>query len=139
VNPLSGVMKNYLLLFLIFPILIFAQGNGVEENLVQGLVTTEYGDYLIVEDGFIALPDYDPYEEYYREIYGDSTIVNPNRVISGNYSITIIPYLIPEISHSTNIYFEEPLKLGMFIKLNNSSRIELTNFGYSFIDSLLTK
>ncbi|MDX1699885.1 MAG: hypothetical protein R3250_04660, partial [Melioribacteraceae bacterium] len=78
-------MKIILSLFLLFSLKISAQNNNIEDSLVKGFVSSESGNYLIVEDGYIELPASDPYEEYYRMVYNDSTIVNPNTVISGDY------------------------------------------------------
>lgn len=116
---------------------VFAQTSSIEEQFVKGFIASEFGNYLIVDNGYINLVGYDPYEEYYKMIYNDSTIVNPNIVISDNYSVNIIPYLFPEISTGNKIYLEEPLKLGLFIKLNKTDQYEMTNFGYALLDSLL--
>ena len=134
-NYISFIKIIILLLFL-YLLTLSAQSHNLEENFVKGFISSEYGTFLILDDGYIKLPELDPYEEYYRTIYNDSTIVNPNRIVSGNFSLNIIPYLIPEINTDNNIYLEEPLRLGMFINLNSSNQYQLSNYGFYLLDSL---
>lgn len=127
-----------LLILLILPKIIIAQENQLIPNeFARGLITTNEGNFLLLDNGFFKLPDYDPYEEYYRMIYKDSTIVNPNLIISNEFTINIVPYLISSIKTDRKFLFEEPLNLALFIELKGSQNYGMTDYGISILDSLI--
>ena len=135
---ISRNMKYCLLTLLILPKIIFAQENQLyPDEFARGLIMTNEGNFLRLDNGFLKLPDYDPYEEYYRMIYKDSTIVNPNLIISNQFTINIIPYLIPSIITDREFLFEEPLNLALFIELKGSQNYGMTDYGISILDSLI--
>ena len=86
----------------------------------------------------MLLKSNDDYIEYYREIYKDSTITNPNTEIKSEYSVNFIPYLMP--SQNDNVTnFDEPKNLGILIQLNKSNEYILTDYGINLFDSLSRK
>ncbi len=129
-------LKKLIFLLIFYPILLIAQNDyfGLEER-VTGIITINEGSYLILNQGFIQINKIDIYTEYYRQIYNDSTIVNPNTELKDNFSFTIIPYLNPN-QFNNRFDFAEPMNLGIFLQLNESGKYEFTSFGESFIDSI---
>ncbi len=132
-------LKKLIFVLIFFPILLIAQNDyfGIEER-VTGIITTNEGSYLILNQGFMQINKIDIYTEYYRQIYNDSTIVNPNTELKDNFSFTIIPYLNPN-QFNNRFDFAEPMNLGIFLQLNESGKYEFTSFGESFIDSIGTE
>lgn len=129
-------MKNSLLIFIFLPIFLTAQTDYIElGNDVTGIINSTEGSYLILKQGFIKIDKTDIYTEYYRQIYNDSTIINPNTELKDDYRFTVIPYFAPN-QFSNRIDFVDPMNLGIFIKLNESGKYQFTNFGESFIDSI---
>jgi hypothetical protein len=131
-------MKILLLqMFVLVNIVIGQKDLTDRQNLIKGLISTNQGIFLVLEDGYAKVENYDAYQEYYRAIYNDSTIVNPNMEIRGNYQLKIFPYLIPTIESEKCYMFNEPIEFGLFFQLNNSNNYELSEFGKSYLDSLL--
>lgn len=131
-------MKTVLIL-IFFTITTFAQDDGIDPNIpISGVINSIDGIYLIYGNGFIELDQNDSYEEYYRRIYNDSTIVNPNTVIQGNYNISFIPYLDFQNKHYEEYSLDEPLKFGHLIQVNAYGYYRLTEFGHHILDSLKT-
>jgi hypothetical protein len=129
-------MKKYLILLLLYPFLFFGQDDSFNfEQNVTGVITTSEGTYLILEQGFIKMPQTDMYTEYYRQIYNDSTLTNPNTELKSEFGLDIIPYIITD-SHQKRIDFTEPLKIGIFVKLNESGKLNFTSDFREIIDSL---
>lgn len=131
-------MKNILLILLFFPCLSFSQfdSNDLEKTVV-GIITSNEGDYLILKEGFIRISTTDKYLEYYKAIYNDSTIVNPNTEIKEEFNLYLIPFIIPN-NKNERIDFSEPLSLGIFLQMKDENYYSLTEFGESIIDSLKT-
>ena len=75
-----------------------------------------------------------PYTKYYRAIYKDSTIINPNTELKEDFHLNIIPFLSPSINEH-RIDFNEPLQLGLFIQLNGSNGFNLSPYTKELIDS----
>lgn len=94
--------------------------------------------YLILENGYLKLESDEAYIEYYKQIYNDSSITNPNTEIKENYSVNFFPYLIPT-QNDYKIDFEQPMNLGILIQLSKSEKLNLTNYGRNIIDSLKSK
>ncbi|MCB9247500.1 MAG: hypothetical protein H6613_02655 [Ignavibacteriales bacterium] len=63
----------------------------------------------------MRITENDSYIEYYKNIYNDSTIVNPNTEIKNNINLNIIPFLSPQINQQ-KYDFSEPLQMGIFIQ-----------------------
>lgn len=133
-------MKKSILIFLFFTILLFAQENTQDLNKnVTGLILSDQGVFLLLGDEYILLEKADPYEEYYRKIYNDPTIVNPNTELKEEFNLGIIPFLSPSISQSNRIDFNEPHELGLFLRLNESNNFNLTPYARTVVDSLFKK
>ncbi len=131
-------MKIISLLVLFTVINISAQEiKNLNQNVV-GMITSNEGTFLILENGYLQINKIDPYQDYYRKIYNDSTIVNPNTEIKSNYNINYLPYLIPS-QNKNRIDFSKPMNLGILIQLNKDNNYQLTNFGTNLIDSLHLK
>jgi len=130
-------LKTCLIVIFLFPIFLFAQANNLELNKsVNGIITSNEGTYLVIDEGLILIRKTDPYEEYYRRIYKDSTIVNPNTEFKDDFNLNIIPFFLLSINHH-RINFDQPLQLGLFIQLQRSNQFNLTPYGKSIVDSLL--
>lgn len=132
-------MIKALILFIFFPFLSIAQNDSIElDEKVTGIIVSDEGTYLILNQGLIQIFKTDIYTEYYRQIYKDSTLVNPNTELKDDFSLTIIPYLAPN-TFKDRIDFSEPINLGIFLQLNRSGEYQFTSFGESYIDSIRTK
>lgn len=132
-------MKKALILYIFFPFLSIAQNDSIElDEKVTGIIVSDEGTYLILNQGLIQIFKTDIYTEYYRQIYKDSTLVNPNTELKDDFSFTIIPYLAPS-TFQDRIDFSEPINLGIFLQLNRSGEYQFTSFGESYIDSIRTK
>jgi hypothetical protein len=132
------VIKSIIILIL-FPFLLIAQNNdfGLEEK-VTGIIVSDEGTYLILNKGVMKIQNYSIYTEYYRQIYNDSTLINPNMELKDDFSLAIIPFLTPNKLNS-KIDFTEPMSLGFFLHLDERGEYEFTSFGESFIDSIRTE
>ena len=132
-------MIKSLILLIFFPFLLIAQNYTIDlDEKVNGILTSDEGTYLILNQGFMQISKTDIYTEYYRQIYDDSTLVNPNTEVKDDFSLTMIPYLSPS-TFNDRIDFSEPINLGIFLQLNKSGEYEFTNFGESYIDSIRSK
>ena len=132
-------MLKSLIVLIFFPFLLIAQNYAIDlDEKVNGILTSDEGTYLILNQGFMQISKTDIYTEYYRQIYNDSTLVNPNTELKDDFSLTMIPYLSPS-TFNDRIDFSEPINLGIFLQLNKSGEYEFTNFGESYIDSLRSK
>lgn len=131
-------MKNILLILFFFPCLLFSQfdSNDLEKTVI-GVITSNEGDYLILNEGLIRISTTDNYLEYYKAIYNDSTVVNPNTEIKEDFNLNLIPFIIPN-NKNKRIDFSEPLSLGVFLHIKDENYYFLTEFGESIIDSLKT-
>ena len=75
-------MKKLYVIIILYPFFCFGQISSINlDQNVSGLISTSDGVYLILEQGFMQISQTDIYTEYYREIYNDSTLVNPNTEI----------------------------------------------------------
>jgi len=129
-------MKKIFLILLACSIQLFSQNDVLDSNLpISGIISSNEGVFLIYNDGYIQLEQNDTYEEYYRRIYNDSTIVNPNTEIRGKYNLNLVPYIYTE-NNNDELKFEDPLKFGLILNLNNANKYELTSFGFHILDSL---
>ena len=129
-------MKNLLKLLFITSTL-FAQNIELENNFVKGLIYSQEATFLILNDGFLKISDSDPYQDYYRKIYNDSTIVNPNTILTNEFDLNIIPFLNP-VGRSKKHIFEDFYSLGTFVNLKGYNNAYLTPEALSIIDSILT-
>ncbi len=122
-------MKRLMLIFMTITVsTIFAQ-SGIAEtdtNLtrqVYGVVVHGNQQYLVTDKGFIPVQKYnDPWGEYYRQIYGDSTITNPNTEIKGEDGG--VPYIMPMINVGDwvekNYGFEGEMYLYDFMEMDST-------------------
>ena len=130
-------MKLFLIILFFIPVLFICQENHFySDHEVNGVVRTSNGIYLVVDKGFIAVKESDLYTEYYRRIYGDSTLVNPNTVLNSEFDLNIIPYILPN-TEQQKINFNQPLNIGMFLQLNDCGNLILSSFANEMIDSLI--
>ena len=129
-------MKKLYLIIILYPFFCFGQISSINlDQNVSGLISTSDGVYLILEQGFMQISQTDIYTEYYREIYNDSTLVNPNTEIRTEYDLNIIPYIMPN-EKQQQITFDEPLNIGIFVNLNEAGKLNLTTYGSEILDSL---
>jgi hypothetical protein len=128
-------VKKILLALFVAVSIIAQEDSAIENKYVTGILSTSDGVYLILEDGFLRINEIDPYEEYYRMIYNDSTIVNPNTIISGDFEWNVIPFLVN--SHTRRrINLEDPLLVGALIQINEQNQTFLSTYAQNLIDSL---
>ena len=98
-------MKKILLFIIIFSSsLVLAQDikNQSDKELnknVYGYVINGNRIYLVTDNGFLSVYKNNKtnkqWEDYYKKIYDDSTIVNPNTVIETNNNNAYLNYIIP--------------------------------------------
>lgn len=136
-------MKNLVLAFFFLSINIFSQSfNWQDDNYATGLIISDEGIFLVLEDGYFHFnksENDEAYTEYYRTIYNDSTLVNPNTELKVEYNLNFIPYLFPNLHKRKNFSFNQPMDIGMLLHLSGTDKYKLTNYGKSIIDSLLQK
>jgi len=122
-------MKSLMLIFMAITVsTIYAQSGTAETdtNLTQqvyGVVVHENQQYLVTDKGFIPVQQSnDPWEDYYRKIYGDSTITNPNTEIKGDNAG--MPYIMPMINVGdwveNNYGFEGDMYLYDFMQMDST-------------------
>ncbi|MFZ1289777.1 MAG: hypothetical protein WAR79_06790 [Melioribacteraceae bacterium] len=131
-------MKLLFITILFFSTNLFSQEIKNLNQNVLGMINSNDEIYLILENGYLKLESDEAYIEYYKQIYNDSSITNPNTEIKENYSVNFFPYLIPT-QNDYKIDFEQPMNLGILIQLSKSEKLNLTNYGRNIIDSLKSK
>lgn len=125
-----------LILTVLFAIPIFAQDLG--NKFVEGIVYSGNEIFLMVDGGYLKTNQTDYYEEYYRKIYNDSTITNPNTVLSNDIDLNIIPFI--NLSHKAKMHrFQNPLSLGVILYAQDKNSYSLTPFAHKLIDSIKAK
>ncbi len=124
-----------IIFILLFTTSLFAQDIEIQNKLVEGILYSGNETFLILDNGFIKINESDSYEKYYRKIYNDSTIINPNTVIRNSIDLNIIPFINPAYN-SRKHFFKQPMNLGLFINLQNYQRNFLTPEALKIIDSL---
>lgn len=134
-----------LLLSSIYP--IFAQRIGVNDldETVLGIILYGNATYLVTPKGYLNVVEEDintKYENYYREIYGDSTIVNPNRVITPANDSSLMNFIVPFIGiGSENEYMNEipeGLTLVDFISMNEKGEFVFRRGIYGLINGMIS-
>ncbi|MCB9260447.1 MAG: hypothetical protein H6612_13960 [Ignavibacteriales bacterium] len=111
------MLKHLILLLFLSNFLVSQTFSEYENEKVTGMVSTNDGVFLILENGYLQIEEIDPYQEYYRKIYKDSTIVNPNTELKSKYNFRIIPYLLPQSYVKNKIIFDEPHEIGFFVDM----------------------
>ena len=84
------ILKKIFLSIILLPVFLFAQENPYKDNLVTGVVTSNEGTFLVLENGYIPIEQNDIWKEFYQRIYKDTTISNPNTELKNGYSINIL-------------------------------------------------
>ena len=133
-------MKKTFFFLVLFPLFLFSQEilPDLDRN-VNGIINTSEGAYLILEEGLTQISKTNAYTEYYRRIYNDSTIVNPNTELKEEFNLNIIPFLSPSINEYNRIDFQDSQQLRLFIQLNDNSGYSLTPYAEEIFDSLNLK
>ena len=130
------MLKKLLFIFILSPIFLFSQENIFNENeIIYGIITSEKGTYLVLEKGLMRITENDSYIEYYKNIYNDSTIVNPNTEIKNNINLNIIPFLSPQMNQQ-KFDFSKPLQMGIFIQTDEFGFLNLTPYAKEYLDSI---
>ena len=96
-------MIKYLVILLFICTSIFAQESiksGDKDLKVLGIIFANGQYYFHTEIGLLPINqnEKDPWEEYYRKIYNDSTIVNPNTEIEGGNVVNPYMFLNPAVN-----------------------------------------
>ncbi len=86
---------------------------------VYGYVISESGEYISTAKGLLLINNTkdstDKWQKYYREVYGDSTIINPNTVIGEQKQQMPIQFLVPvDITKRTNQSFSFSKQLYLY-------------------------
>ena len=94
--------KVFLIIFGFMCSSALAQSSTEElNNKVFGIVINSGNYYLNTENRLVKINnEKDPYEEYYRKIYNDSTIINPNTELKPAVYNSGINYFNPAIDIS---------------------------------------
>lgn len=141
-NNFMKVFIKIILTIILFclPGKIFGQYNfeGIDlQDSTIGLLQDGNIFYLITKDKYFALSINDPFDEYYKKIYGDSTLINPNTELKENFNISIIPFINTNNELQNQFTFDEPVKIGLLLQFDKSNELKLTDYGIKFLNSLL--
>jgi len=116
---------------------LFGQNNDKSQNdfmntRVYGYVVYNNQNYLATEQGYFPVDTNqninDRWRDYYRKIYGDSTLSNPNTIIGEQNSQTPVQLFVPlDINNLTNqqYSFTNQLYISDFISVDS-------NGGYNY-------
>ncbi len=113
----------------ILPWAIFAQSDTTEYNKLKneqviGFINDANGKIIVTDKGYFLIKNRDPYEEYYRRIYKDSTIVNPNKVINGNnFEVNFIPIIYNKNLLNGFHRFHRKFNLGEIITISKQGKL----------------
>ena len=133
-------MLQLLLLLITFNVWFQVQSDKqIFSEELNGILHSSEGIIFIIGDDYYELSNTDFYEEYYRMIYNDSTITNPNTELKSNYNLNFLPFIAISQHHYQKYMFNEPMNLGVFLQTVQSGGYHMTEFGQSIIDSLLNK
>ena len=96
--------KSLIILFILIAVSAFAQKTQKPSGLnceVLGIVINGGNYFLNTDQGLVKINNEDdPFEEYYRKIYNDSTIVNPNTELKSAGYNSAINFFNPAIDIS---------------------------------------
>ena len=98
----SGITILFICMFVVSSG-IHAQEKNKEilNERVSGIIESNNVFYLVTDKGLLKInSSKDPYEEYYRQVYDDSTITNPNTVIPSPDNDSILNFINPVIDLS---------------------------------------
>ncbi len=130
-------MNKAIISLLLFSAICYSQNNSVDlTKNVLGVISSNEGIILVLEDEYLFLGGNDQLTDYYRTIYNDSTIVNPNTEIKNDFGLNFIPYIASPIEIYNQLDFEQPLNLGMLIQFSKSGSFDFSQYGKSIIDVL---
>ena len=128
------MMKVILTIVYLFvlPLAIFAQSDTTEYNKLKneqvlGFINDANGKIIVTDKGYFLIKSKDPYQEYYRRIYKDSTIVNPNKVINGNnFEVNFIPIIYNKNLLNGFHRFHRKFNLGEIITISKLGKLTVT-------------
>ena len=125
-------MIKYFLLLITIIIPGFAQqiSKGDLNEQVLGYFLYGNNTYLVTPKGYIALNPSDvnkQYEDYYRQVYKDSTIINPNFVVEPQGSENGMHFIMPflDLSKYADSYLPGADTLRVMDVLNYNSNGQL--------------
>lgn len=133
-------------------IILFLKISGLAQSVspddlnmqVRGIFFYENLSYLITEKGFIQLPDEEinsQFQEYYRKVYNDSTIVNPNTILSSGDDSQILLYILPFVNVSelgdNLIALPEEFQLNNFLQQDTSGKLEYRKGVSSMVEKII--
>ncbi len=133
-------------------IILFLKISGLAQSVspddlnmqVRGIFFYENLSYLITEKGFIQLPDEEinsQFQEYYRKVYNDSTIVNPNTILSSGDDSQILLYILPFVNVSELgddlIALPEEFQLNNFLQQDTSGKLEYRKGVSSMVEKII--
>ncbi len=110
--------------------------NCLQSKTVIGFIDAGKEKFIVLEDEIIKIKNDDFYTQYYRTIYGDSTIVNPNTLLNNKQSN--IEFLSTvDLENYKKQYYTLPkgVKLKTFFNIDSTGKF----FVLPQIDSLFSK
>jgi len=131
-------------------IILYAQNSRTSQSnylntRVYGYVIYDGHDYLATEKGFLPVNSNqnsnEKWQDYYRKIYGDSTIVNPNTIIGENNSQFPIQFFMPlDVNAWTNkqYSFTDQMYLNNFMQIDSNGKYNYQPGVLGIIGSLKT-
>ena len=119
---------------------IFAQNYTIPLNEnVEGVLQSAEGIVFIVGGQYYQLSSNDFYEDYYRKIYNDSTIVNPNTELKSDMDLFLLPYFNVSDFGGRRFIFSESIEFGLFLQIDRNGGYQLSQYGTEIIDSLFSE
>lgn len=91
--------------------------------LVSGLIVYGKTQFLVTDQGYLPLNTKDPWQAYYRMIYQDSTIINPNTLLNNNSKSNFLFFPAVDIDYQKYYKFPENSKLKEFFGENLKGNI----------------
>ncbi|MBI9070358.1 MAG: hypothetical protein JEY94_02100 [Melioribacteraceae bacterium] len=127
--------KYYFALLFLTATLIFPQetDNKLLNQKIKAIARANQNVYLILDDKAVKMDINKVYEEYYKTIYQDTSIVNPNTILNSG-KIEIIPIIDIMQSFTSYKYLSEDIFLYNVFEKDSSGNLIPQERIYSVID-----
>lgn len=107
---------------------LFAQNQKLDlakdgNVLTQGLLIEKGIKFLVTDKGFMPVNSEDPWQDYYRMIYKDTTITNPNTLINHNSESNFVFFPAFDIDYENFYKFPENSKIKDFFSNDLKGKI----------------
>ncbi|MBU1100851.1 MAG: hypothetical protein KKA84_10660 [Bacteroidetes bacterium] len=118
--------------------------NDLNETVI-GVILYGNDTYLVTPRGYINVAEDDinkQSENYYRQVYGDSTIVNPNLIINPANDSNILHFITPFIGLDSESEYLKNLPQGCklidFMSVNENGEFVFRRGIYGLINKMLS-